>query len=794
MRDTEVADTAAAKQGEHTMARKDPTQTAEPNASDIEVGSPKEWAAGVPGVLHSMVPALREMGVDRSRKTLLAMNHKDGFDCMSCAWPDPDHRKAFEFCENGAKAVTWEATPITVDSDFWASHPVSELREKSEYWLGQQGRLTEPVYKPAGEDHYRPVSWDEAFGILGAKLNELDSADEAVFYTSGRTSNEAAFAYQLFVRAFGTNNLPDCSNMCHESTGWAMGETLGIGKSTISYDDFGKSELIIIMGQNPGTNHPRMLTALEEAKNNGASIVAVNPLPEAGLRRYKNPQEVKGIIGRGTDIADQFMQIRLGGDMALLQAVSKRVLEAEDANPGTVLDRQFIEDHCEGLEELKAHLAGLDENAVLESTGLSSQEIDELTARYLNAERVIVTWAMGLTQQKKGVATIKEIINLLLLRGNIGKPGAGASPIRGHSNVQGDRTMGIWEQMSPAFLDAIEKEFGFNPPREHGTDAVQTIQKVRDGQMKVFVAMGGNLVAAISDTHAAEAAMENLEMTVQISTKLNRSHTVVGEEALILPTMGRTEIDRQAAGVQFVSVEDTVCAVHPSWGQVEPVAPNLLSEVAIVARLAQATLGGKVKVDWAGFENNYDLIRDHISHVVEGCEDYNQRIRQEGGFVLANGPRDSRTFHTATGKAMFSVNELEHVHCPPGRLVLQTMRSHDQFNTTIYGNDDRYRGVKKGRHVVFVNPADLTELGLVDGQYVDIHGEYADKRERVLRHYRVVGYPSARGCAAAYYPEANVLIPLDAVADGSNTPVSKHVVVRLEPVPGGGAPVQAADA
>lgn len=767
------------------MARKNPPHVDEPTDDQMEVGKPKTWAAGLPGVMHSLVPALKDMGVDRSRKTLLAMNHRDGFDCMSCAWPDPEHRKAFEFCENGAKAVTWEATPITVDSGFWAEHSVSELRQQSEYWLGQQGRLTEPVYKPGGEDHYRPIGWDEAFSILGAKLNSLASPDEAAFYTSGRTSNEAAFIYQLFARAFGTNNLPDCSNLCHESTGWAMGQTLGIGKSTIAYDDFGKSDLIIIMGQNPGTNHPRMLTALEEAKDNGAAIVAVNPLPEAGLRRYKNPQEIKGIIGRGTDVADQFMQIRLGGDMALLQAVSKRVLEAEEANPGKVLDREFIEDHCEGLEELKAHLARLDGDAVLASTGLSRAEIDELAERYLKAERVIITWAMGLTQQKKAVASIKEIINLLLLRGNIGKPGAGASPIRGHSNVQGDRTMGIWEQMPPSFLDAIEQEFGFNPPREHGTDAVQTIQKMRDGGMKVFVALGGNLVAAISDTHAAEAAMENLEMSVQISTKLNRSHTVVGREALILPTMGRTEIDRQASGEQFVSVEDTVCAVHPSWGKVEPVAPHLLSEVAIVSRLARATLGQKVNVDWNGFEKNYDLVREHISRVVGGCEDYNQRIRQDGGFVMANGPRDSRTFHTPTGKAVFTVNDLEHVECPPGRLILQTMRSHDQFNTTIYGHNDRYRGIKKGRQVVFVNPEDLAELGLEDGQYVDIHGEYTDQKERVLRHYRVVAYPSARGCAAAYYPEANVLVPLEAVAEGSNTPVSKHVVVKLVPAPDG---------
>lgn len=762
------------------MARNNPA-VEEVNEKDIEVEGPEGWAGGVPAVYYSMRPAIEHMGVNRARKTLLGMNQKDGFDCMSCAWPDPAHRKAFEFCENGAKAVTWEATPVTVASGFWAEHPVSELRGRSEYWLGMQGRLTEPVYKAAGEDHYRPVSWEEAFGVLAEKLKGLDSPDESAFYTSGRASNEAAFLYQLFVRAYGTNNLPDCSNMCHESTGWGMGQTLGVGKATVSYEDFAKADLIILMGQNPGTNHPRMLTALEEAKEAGAQIVAVNPLPEAGLRRYKNPQKVKGVIGRGTQIADQFMQIRIGGDMALLQAVSKRVLDAEAMNPGTVLDHAFLQEHCQGLEELKTHLDRLDEGVVLEATGLGVEEIDELAARYLKAERVIITWAMGLTQQKKGVATIKEVINLLLLRGNIGKPGAGASPIRGHSNVQGDRTMGVWEQMPPAFLDALGKEFGFEPPRDHGADAVETIHRMREGIIKVFVALGGNLVAAISDTHAAEAAMENTDMTVQISTKLNRSHTVTGKEALILPTMGRTEIDIQETGPQFVSVEDTVCAVHPSWGKVAPVSPNLLSEPAIISRLARAVLGEKINADWAGFERNYDLIRDHISRVVDGCEDYNAKVRRKGGFILPNGPRDSRTFPTPTGKAVLTVNELEHVERPAGTLLLQTLRSHDQFNTTIYGHDDRYRGIKKGRHVVFVNPEDLAELGFTDGQFVDVRGEYQDGMERVLRKFRIVSYPTSRGCAAAYYPEANVLVPLNHVAEGSNTPVSKAVPVRLEP-------------
>ena len=749
---------------------------------DIKVESrPKNWAAGMPAVYHSMKPAIEQMGLSRALGTTFRMNQKHGFDCPSCAWPDPKDRSPFEYCEEGVKAVTWEATPVVISSDFWAEHSITELRERTEYWLGMQGRLTEPLYKPAGEDHYRPVSWDEALGIVADRLKALDSPHEAAFYTSGRTSNEAAFLYQLFVRAYGTNNLPDCSNMCHESSGWAMGQTIGIGKATVTYDDFGKADLIILMGQNPGTNHPRMLTALENCKRNGGNIVAVNPLPEAGLRRYKNPQKPRGIAGKGTEIADQFLQIRLGGDMALLQAISKRVFEAEEKNPGTVLDHEFLEKHCEGLADLKEHLSFLDDDEVLEATGLRAEEIDELAERYLRAEKVIITWAMGITQQKKGVATIKEIINLLLLRGNIGKPGAGAAPIRGHSNVQGDRTMGIWEQMPPTFLDSLGKEFNFDPPRDHGADAVETFYRMQDGRIKFFMALGGNLVSAISDTQLAEAAMEKTDMSVQISIKLNRSHLVTGKEALILPVKGRTEIDIQETGRQFVSVEDTVCAVHASHGGVEPVSENLLSEPALVARLGALVIGDRIDADWAGYEKDYDLIRDHISRVVEGCEDYNERIRHEGGFVLPNGPRDSRTFNTPTGKAVLTVNDLEAVERPKGTLLLQSMRSHDQWNTTIYGHNDRYRGIKGGRHVLFMNVDDIAELGLADGQYVDIHGVHHDGVKRVLHSFRVVSYPTPKGCVAAYYPEANVLVPLDHVADGSNTPVSKTVVVRVEP-------------
>lgn len=751
--------------------------------SDVElsVGPPKRSAAGLPSLSETLPHAMAYMGPSRAWKTLKAVNQKDGFDCMSCAWPDPPERKAAEFCENGAKAIGWEAEPRRIPSQFWADNTVQSLGQRSEYWLGQQGRLVEPVYKAAGSDHYVPIGWDQAFGIITQELHALDTPDEATFYTSGRTSNEAAFLYQLFVRAFGTNNLPDCSNMCHESTGVAMGETIGVGKSAITYADFAKSDLIIIMGQNPGTCHPRMLTALEEAKRAGADIVAINPLPEAGLINFRNPQSPRGLLGKGTDLADQFLQIRLAGDMALLQAVSKRVLDAESAAPGTVLDRTFIDEHCQGFVGFAAHLATLAERDVLAATGLASSEIDELAQRYLRADRVIITWAMGITQHKKAVATIKEIINLLLLRGNIGKPGAGPSPIRGHSNVQGDRTMGIWEKMPPRFLDALQDEFGFDPPRKPGLDAVDSIRGMRDGRIKVLVALGGNLVHAISDTGVAEDAVRRTRLSVQISTKLNRSHVVVGEQALILPTLGRTEKDLQRGVEQFVTVEDTVCAVHRSAGPLEPIAKDVLSEVAIVTRMAQAVLGHKVPVDWAGLRFDYDAIRDHISRVVPGFEGFNTRIRGKDGFVLPHGPRDSRTFPTATGKAMFTVNQLETIGVPAGRLLLQTIRSHDQFNTTTYSMNDRYRGIKKGRMVLLVSPEDLAGLGFEDGGYVDVHSEAEDGKDRVLRQLRLVSYPTARGCAAAYYPEANVLVPLDSTAEDSNTPASKSVVIRLEP-------------
>jgi molybdopterin-dependent oxidoreductase alpha subunit len=757
----------------------------DPHEEDLVVGRPKDWAAGIPGVLESAQHAYAQMGVGRSLPTLLKLNQKDGFDCPGCAWPEAPHRKVAEFCENGAKAVAEEATLRRIDDAFFAAHPVSELAARSDYWLGQQGRLTRPMYKAPGDDHYRPVGWDDAYGIIAGELNALESPDEAAFYTSGRTSNEAAFVYQLFVRAFGTNNLPDCSNMCHESSGSALSQTIGVGKGTVTLDDLHRADLILILGQNPGTNHPRMLTTLEEAKKAGATIVAINPLPEAGLLRFKNPQRPDGVIGRGTPLADRFLQIRLNGDLALFQALNRKLLDAEEAAPGTVLDREFVEGCTAGFKEFAKALEGLSWQDVREATGLSMDQIDDLALLVRRSQRIIVCWAMGLTQHRNAVPTIREIVNFLLLRGNLGRPGAGVCPVRGHSNVQGDRTMGIWERPPAAFLHALRDEFGFEPPHEHGYDVVDTIRAMRDGKVKVFMAVGGNFAAATPDAEVTMAAVRRCRLTVQVSTKLNRSHAVTGGAALILPTLGRTELDPQPAGPQFVTVEDSMSVVHASHGGLRPASPHLRSEVRIVCELARRVLGDRVPVRWEELAADYGEIRAHIERVVPGCQDYRERVARPGGFTLDNPVRDERRFTTVTGKANFTVNELRVLRLPPGRLLLQTVRSHDQYNTTIYGLDDRYRGIRKGRRVVFVSPQDLAELGLADGDHVDLVSEWEDGVERRAPGFRVVSYPTARGCAAAYFPETNVLVPLDSTAEVSNTPTSKSTVVRLEAAPNG---------
>ncbi|UZJ23814.1 FdhF/YdeP family oxidoreductase [Rhodococcus antarcticus] len=755
--------------------------------ADLEVTKRKDYAAGVPAVAVSLKRGLEEMGLLRTTRTLLKLNQRDGFDCPGCAWPErPGGRKIAEFCENGAKAVSEEATLRRVTPKFFAEHSVEELRTKSGYWLGQQGRLTHPMVLREGATHYEPISWDGAFTLIADELNGLASPDEAIFYTSGRTSNEAAFTYQLFVRSFGTNNMPDCSNMCHESSGAALSSSIGIGKGSVSVTDVEEADLIIIAGQNPGTNHPRMLSNLEIAKGRGAKIVAINPLPEAGLRRFKDPQKVNGVLGSGVEMADEFLQIRLSGDLALFQALGRMLLEAEDANPGTVVDRAFIDEHCHGFAEYEAAIRTVDYDTVLEATGLQLSEIRTLADMMITSERTVLCWAMGLTQQKDAVATIEEAVNLLLLRGMMGKPGAGVCPVRGHSNVQGDRTMGIWEKMPDEFLDALDTEFRITSPREHGVDTVDAIRAMRDGAARVFVGMGGNFAHATSDTAVCEAALQGCSLTVQISTKLNRSHVVPGRTAIILPTLGRTERDVQASGKQKVSVEDSMSMVHLSRGGLEPASEYLRSEVSIVCRMALATLGEDHVVPWRTFEGDYDTIRDSVSRVITGFDDFNTRVRQPDGFLLPHPPRDSRSFPTTTGKANFATNPLTWLPTPEGRVILQTLRSHDQYNTTIYGLDDRYRGVKNARKVIFMNPADIASLGLVDEAAVNLVSEWtlADGtvEERRADGFRVVSYSTPQGNAAAYYPETNPLIPLDHVATTSNTPVSKGVVVRVEPV------------
>lgn len=735
----------------------------DPGESKLSVRDPEHAAAGVPAVVSALRHGIREMGVTRTARTLALINQDEGFDCMGCAWPDPAKRHHAEFCENGAKAVAEEATRLRAGPELFAQWSVAQLAERSDFWIGKRGRLTHPMWLAPGATHYAPVRWKDAYDLIADELAALDSPDEAVFYTSGRTSNEAAFAYQAFVRALGTNNLPDCSNMCHESSGVALTETIGIAKGSVSLDDIERADLLVVVGQNPGTNHPRMLSSLERAKRRGARIVSINPLPEAGMMRFKNPQAPQGLL-RGTQLADLHLQVRVNGDLALFQGLNRILLDRD------AVDAAFVREHCEGFDELRAHLAELDWDLVDRGTGIPREQIHELAQLAEGSQRTIVCWAMGLTQHRNSVATIREVVNFLLLRGMIGKPGAGVCPVRGHSNVQGDRTMGIWERPTQGFLDRMETALGFAMPREHGVDVVDSIGAMRDGRAKVFLAMGGNFLSAAPDTVATAAALANTRLTVHVATKPNRSHLTPGAQALILPTLGRTERD------QVVTVEDSMSVVHASRGQLEPASEHLRSEVRIVCELAQRVLGDRVPVPWRAWMDDYDLIRDAIERAIPDFEDFN--ARRDAGFTLPHPPRDARRFETPSGRARLTANRLDVVDVPDGHLLLQTIRSHDQYNTTIYGLNDRYRGIKSGRRVVLVNPRDLDALGLREGQVVDLVGPGGRRAER----FRVVAYDSARGCAAAYYPETNALVPLDSTAEGSGTPTSKSVPVRLEPV------------
>ena len=746
----------------------------------IRVGTPKRAAAGVTAVGHALRHVGAELGVAKAvtkgTRTLLRVNQPDGFDCPGCAWPDPGHTSPFEFCENGAKAVAEESTERRIGPDFFAAHSLDDLDTASDYWLGQQGRITEPMVRRPGRQHYEPIGWDAAFDLIAERLDGLAHPDRAVFYTSGRTSNEAAFLYQLLARTLGTNNLPDCSNMCHESSGVALSQSIGIGKGTVSLDDIHQAQLILVIGQNPGTNHPRMLAALERAKRNGARIVSINPLREAGLVAFRNPQRPAGVLGRGTRLADLHLPIRVGADLALFQLVNQRLI-ADGA-----VDTDFVEQRCEGLAELTAHLGARDPVHLLESTGLRAGDVAQLTEWIAGTDRIVACWAMGLTQHRQAVATIQEIANTLLLRGAFGKPGAGACPVRGHSNVQGDRTMGIYEQPAETFLAALDAEFGITAPRAHGYDTVAAIAAMAAGDVDVFVGMGGNFVAAAPDTAVTAAAMRRVGLTVQVSTKLNRSHVAAGETALILPCLGRTEADPDPFGQpRFVTVEDSMSAVHASSGRNAPASPDLRSEPEIVAAIGNRLTGTAPRsVPWEQLGHDYDAVRQRIAAVVPGFADFNRRVREPGGFVLPNPPRDAGEFALPGGRARLVVNTFVPIDVPAGRLLLQTVRSHDQFNTTVYGLDDRYRGIKHGRRVVFVNLDDLAELGFVDGEHVDVVSEWNDGVERRAEGFRLVAYDVPRGTCAAYFPEANVLVPLGSTAERSNTPTSKSVVVRLE--------------
>jgi molybdopterin-dependent oxidoreductase alpha subunit len=751
--------------------RNDSSARTPPDRSGLTLKKPKNKAAGIPAIVSSAVHGLAKMGPVKTIKTLAMVNQKEGFDCPGCAWPDPDHRTSFEFCENGAKAVADEAMKAHVTPLFFQKHSIQELSELSDYELNRKGRISHPVFLPKGESHYRSITWEDAFKKIASALQSCTSPHRAVFYTSGRTSNEAAFLYQAFVRAFGTNNLPDCSNMCHESSGKGLGQTIGIGKGTVSLDDFNHADLIMVIGQNPGTNHPRMLTALRDAKHNGAKIIHINPLPEAGLTKFKHPQDyMKGDL-RATTLADLHLQVRIGGDAALLKGLIKTQLDSN------AIDRHFIEGHTSGFDEMSANVGAIDWGVIESDSGLTRSEIESAGKLLSASKATIACWAMGLTQHRNGVEVIQEVVNLLLMNGHVGRKGAGFCPVRGHSNVQGDRTVGIWEAPSDAFLDTMQQGLGFELPREHGYDVVNAIQAMIDGQVDVFFCMGGNFLSATPDTDATARGLRNVQLTVQVSTKLNRSHLVTGQEALILPCLGRTEQDIQDSGEQFVTVENSMGIVHRSQGRLTPASPHLRSEPWIVSQLANEVLDAP-SLNWGELCSNYDHIRDLMERSLKGFEDYNDRVRLPEGFALPNAPRDERRFDTSDGKALFTTHVLPEMSVEGNQYVMMTLRSHDQYNTTIYGLHDRYRGIHGHRRVVLMNAEDMVQRGWKTRQIVNITSHFNDE-ERHSERWMVIPYDIPRGNLATYFPEANSLVPLHSTAAVSNTPTSKWIVCSL---------------
>lgn len=745
----------------------------------LVISEPKSKAVGIPAILSSLNHARKYMNPREALDLSLKVNQKGGFDCPGCAWPDPDGKRSSlgEYCENGMKAIAEEAQKEIIDRGFFGRHSVTELSSLSDYEIGKLGRIAEPLLLEKGSCYYEPISWENAFKMIASQLNMLESPDEAIFYTSGRTSNEAAYLYQLFVRAYGTNNLPDCSNMCHESSGVALSESVGIGKGSVTLEDLHEAEVIMVMGQNPGTNHPRMLSALEKCKENGGKIITVNPLPEAGMVQYINPQSPKKILSGGEALTDVFLPVRINGDIAFLKALMLCLLEKEAEAPGTVLDHEFMEAFTAGKQEFLEDLQRYDFHECALDAGVNPELIRQAADLVARNQKIIICWAMGLTQHENGVDNIKEVVNLLLMKGAIGKPGAGTCPVRGHSNVQGDRTMGIWEAPRDSFLDRLEEVHGIKAPRDHGYATVEAIHAMKSGKAKVFFAMGGNFLSATPDTEFTAKALRNTCLTVQISTKLNRSHLVTGKRALILPCLGRTEIDSQVGGEQFVTTENSMGVVQTSKGTRKPPSEQLKSEVGIIAELAQATMPDS-PIDWITYSHQYDYIREAIEQVIPGFENYNLRVRKPGGFYLPNGARE-RKFNTPDGRAQFSVCPLPANVIKKGEYVMMTIRSHDQFNTTIYGLNDRYRGIFRERRVVMMNEQDMAERGFGRKEQVDLFSEFNGKR-REARTFLVVPYPIPRGCVATYFPEANPLVPIDSFAKKSFTPASKRVIITME--------------
>ncbi|MFD1255546.1 FdhF/YdeP family oxidoreductase [Mucilaginibacter terrae] len=748
---------------------------------DLKVTEPKKWAAGMPAVGASLTDIFEETGGMRGLKALFKMNQKTGFDCSSCAWPDPDDERSAvaEYCENGAKALAEEATLKKLEGEFFAHNSVENLARQTDMEIGKHGRIAQPVYLPKGGTHYQPISWDDAFKKIAEHLNSLQSPNEAAFYTSGRTSNEASFLYQLFVREYGTNNMPDCSNMCHESTSVALAEAIGIGKGTVTLNDFYDTDVIIIMGQNPGTNHPRMLTALEKAKKNGSKIIAINPLKEAGLIAFKNPQTPKGVLGFSTALADLYLQVKINGDMALLKAIELLLLRAEKETPGQVFDHEFITKDTVFYDQFIKELEKHNVQDLADAAGVPLAQIMQAAEILKHQKRIIICWAMGITQHVNGVATIKEIVNLVLLKGAIGKPGAGLCPVRGHSNVQGNRTMMIYDKPYEKQLDKLKEVFGFEPPRKHGYDVVESIQAMQERKLKVFFAMGGNFLSATPDTVYTAEAMRKLKLSVHVSTKLNRSHLIHGEEALILPALARSDKDMVNGVQQFVSCENSMGVIQQSKGMLIPVSDEMMSEPLIVCKLAKAVLGKRSVVNWDLYASHYDHVRNSIEKVIPGFEDYNKRVRVPAGFYLPNAPREGR-FETdeTPGKVQFTITQLPKHNLADDEYMMTSIRSHDQFNTTIYGMEDRYRGIHNERRIILMNARDIAKAGLEGGDKVDLYSNY-NHTERVARLYVIVPYDIPERCTATYYPETNVLFPIDSVAERSNTPATKLINIKI---------------